>query len=312
MKHLPNELLYLLKVYNYIRHDIGLDRARSRAEDIREYIRNADYLDAYPTVKEYISEDKSIDDIITYIQRNERTYSLLGEWAQRETETILSKKGLDGSSLSYLGGLLVKKEDDDAYFLLPSKPCIENKIVLLGADLSEDIFCEKVLWLELYRTQDGMCLEAFDDNCNTSKISFSDFKVEKMFFSAAPLSEGCRTVYDSCVRMASVILEKHGYDPTLLCDEEKQLMPVIKFLTDASKESLHGEYAYQDLLFCEYGIEKGRSLLSAVAMCDSDKKRAALSRKTTRLLKSKKCAPLIERIASELKESQKDIPTSFA
>ena len=70
MKHLPNELLYLLKVYNYIMYEIGLDRARSRADEIRAYIAKADFLDAYPTVKEYLSEDKSIDDIITYIQRN--------------------------------------------------------------------------------------------------------------------------------------------------------------------------------------------------------------------------------------------------
>ena len=38
MKHLPNELLYLLKVYNYITYEIGLDSARSRADEIREYI----------------------------------------------------------------------------------------------------------------------------------------------------------------------------------------------------------------------------------------------------------------------------------
>ena len=65
MKHLPTELLYLLKVYNYIKFDIGLDHARSRADDIRAFIAKADYLKDYPTILEYLSEDKSMEDIIT-------------------------------------------------------------------------------------------------------------------------------------------------------------------------------------------------------------------------------------------------------
>lgn len=308
MKHLPNELLYLLKVYNYITKEITLENARSRSEEIREYIANADYLGAFPTVKEYLSEEKSMEDIITYIQRNERTYSLLGDWANREASTLFSEKGIsfDGA-VGIIGSLSVKKEDNNAFFLLPSMPCIYNKIVLLNADISEDVLVENILWLEFYRTRECMCLEVFDDNCRTVKISFSDFEVKKVFSSAEVLSKDCKSAYEACVHMCCAINEKLDYDPSLLNEKEKGLIPVITFLSAVSNLKLCGEYREMDTLFTGYGISKAKKLLSAVARCNSDKKSVALSKRMARLLKSKTCAPLLEKISNDIILSQKGI-----
>ena len=145
MKHLPNELLYLLKVYNYVTQDIGLDCARSHSEDIREYIRNAEFLNEYPTVREYLSEEKSIDDILTYIQRNEKTYSLLGEWKDGEIESLFKSKGIVGSAKDLNCGISVKTEGEDAYFTLPGGECREQRIILKDCTLNEDVFIDNIL-----------------------------------------------------------------------------------------------------------------------------------------------------------------------
>lgn len=306
MKHLPNELLYLLKVYNYIMYEIGLDRARSHADEIRAYIAKADFLDGYPTVKEYLSEDKSIDDIITYIQRNEKTYSLLGDWKNGEITALLSSKGIEGT-IGIVGGFSVKKEGDNAYFLLPGSPCYSNKIVLLNADLNDDANIEKILWLEFYKTREGMCLEIFDDNCDTVKISFSDFEIEKVFHSVANLSECSKAPYDLAVKMAAAIFEKHEYDSTLLNEDENRLFPIVSFFAEIKREGLHGAYPEMNNLFSEYKIDKGQKILSKTALLTDEKKLASLSRKMARLLKSKKCAPLIDRINNDIIASQNNI-----
>lgn len=304
MKHLPSELLYLLKIYNFIMYDVGLEFARSHSEEIRDYISKADFLDAYPTVREYLSEDKSIDDIITYIQRNEKTYSLLGEWKDGEIEALFKSKGLEGA-FGFSGAFSVKKEGDNAFFLLPNNPYSSNKILLLNADLAADVNIEKILWLEFYKTRDGMCLEIFDDCCKTLKVSFPDFEIKKVFHSAAILSEGAKNTYDSLSKMASAVFEKYEYDNTLLNDREKKLLPVIYFLESVKRGSLSGEHPEIDALFLEYGIAGGQKILSKAMQIGNDKKAAALAKKMARLLRSKKCIPLMDKLNKDMIASQK-------
>lgn len=304
MKHLPNELLYLLKVYNFIKFDIGVDRARSHADEIRNFIANADYLSAYPTVKEYLSEDKSMEDIITYITRNERTYDLLGQWRDREMEHILSGKGL--STFGFIGGLDVMKEGKYAYFLLPCNEYSKNKIVLLDADISEDIHTKNILWLELYKTKEGMALEVFDDDCKTCKVTFSDFECRKLYYSVAPLSVGNKTAYQSAVKMSSALCEKAS-DSDLLNDEERKIMFLALFFDALSRHGLNGKYEEISALLSANGMDKAVKLLEKISSCD-DKKRKALSKRIESLLKSKKYAPFMEKIAEEIKNSQKNIP----
>lgn len=305
MKHLPNELLYLLKVYNYVVYDIGLDRARSRAEDIRNYIANADFLHGHPTVLEYLSEEKSIEDIITYIQRNEKTYSLLGEWAARETEALFKEKNIEPSTLGITGGFSIKRDNCNAYFILPYKEGIDRRIVLLDADLTDDIYIEKVLWLEFYRKRDGMCFELFDDNCRTTKICFSDFEWQKVFLSAEILSKNCKSDFESAVKMSSFILEKYEYGKTLLNKKEAELLPVTKIL--ARPENIHGSGSYEflDACFKEHSISKGERIIASIKNSDSEKKIINASKKLMRLLRSNKCIPLMQDICKQITDSQK-------
>jgi len=304
MKHLPNELLYLLKVYNYVVHDIGLDRARSHADEIREYIAKADYLDPYPTVREYLSEDKSMEDIITYISRNERTYDLLGQWRDREMEHLLSEKGLS-ESFGFIGGMSVFREGKNAYFILPCNAYSTNKIVLLDADISEDIHTEKILWLELYRTKEGMSLEVFDDNCKTYKVSFSDFECRKIYYSVEPLSAGNKTPYITAVRMSSALCEK-ATESSFLNDGERRIMFLALFFDALSRHSLTGKYDEVAAVLSQNGMEKAVKILSKIADCD-EKNKKALSKKMESILRSKKSVPFIEKVICEIKASQEGI-----
>lgn len=304
MKHLPTELLYLLKVYNYIKFDIGLDHARSRADDIRAFIAKADYLKDYPTILEYLSEDKSMEDIITYITRNERTYNLLGEWRDREMDALLSAKGISGT-IGFIGGMSVIKEGENAYFLLPDKLYSKNKIVLIGANIEEDINTDKILWLEFYRTKEGMALEVFDDNCKTYKVTFSDFECRKEYYSVEPLSVGNKTPYISAVRMSSALCEKAS-DSSVLNDAERRIMFLALFFDALSQYSLTGKYDEVAAVLFQNGMEKAVKLLLKIADSD-EKKKKALSKKLESILKSKKSVPFIEKVICEIIASQKDI-----
>lgn len=305
MKHLPTELLYLLKVYNYIKFDIGLDHARSRADDIRAFIAKADYLKDYPTILEYLSEDKSMEDIITYITRNERTYSLLGEWRDREMEHLLSEKGLSGS-FGFIGGMSVKKEGENGYFLLPDKLYSKNKIVLIGANIEEDIHTDKILWLEFYRTKEGMALEVFDDSCKTYKVTFSDFECRKKYYSVEPLSVGNKTAYQSAIKMSAALCEKARASFEQLNDREKGVMFIALFFDALSRYELFGNYPEISALLRENGMEKAVKLLEKIAVSE-EKKKKSLSKKMESILKSKKSLSFIEKINAEIIESQKNI-----
>ena len=241
MKHLPNELLYLLKVYNFITRDIGLDKARSRSEEIREYIKNASFLDAYPTVKEYLSEDKSIDDILTYIQRNEKTYSLLGEWKDGEISALLKSKGIE-EPFDFTGSFdLGIDKEGNAYFTLPYKPCINHKIVLVDSDCTEAVHVDEVLWLELYRTKESFGIEIFDNDCNTVKLSFSHFEAEKEFLYDSALIEGYRSSFEALSKLSSFIWEKHQYDASILNDGERALIFVAEFFASLDGDGYSGD-----------------------------------------------------------------------
>ena len=296
MKHLPNELLYLLKVYNYITKDIGLERARSNAEKIREYIKNADFLAPFPTVLEYLSEDKSIEDIITYIQRNERTYSLLGEWKDRELTSVLESAGIDGF-IGFVGCLELKKRDNDAYFTLPDGPCTEKLLIMENADLPTDISTAPLL-----------CLEVFDDSCNIYKVSFSSLRSEKIFYSAAPLSYGCKKSFDAVTRMCTFLCEKAKNSASKLNDSETELLPFIRLYALEGTPEWSAAIFSTICIFNEYGIEKGEKLIKALSSAD-DKKIKGLTKKLSRLLRSKKCASLNEAILNSLIISQETIPT---
>jgi len=302
MKHLPTELLYLLKVYNYIKDEIGIDRARSHADMIRRFIAEADYLKSFPGIMEYLSEEKSMEDIITYIQRNEKTYSLLGQWKDREIEALFAEKGIEGF-FGMIGGFSVERcEDGSAYFVLPLKECMIQKIVLENADITDSISIEKVLWLELYRSRDGLFLEMFDNDCNTTKIGFSDFHREIVFLSAAPLSQNARSPLDGAVRMAQHIYDKFCCNASLLNEKERKLLPLIRFLSELSSGTLSGgDHPDALALFSEYGIEKGQRLLSRL---EDDKSSAKASKKLLRLLRSKKCLPLTTHLCEEIISSQ--------
>lgn len=308
MKHLPNELLYLLKVYNYIMRDIGLDRARSNSEKIREYIRNADFLAPFPTVLEYLSEDKSIDDIITYIQRNERTYSLLGEWKEREAAAILSEAGAD-ASLCAIGQIELIKDKDRAYFTAQSGPCTEKRIVMKDADLACDLSIDSILWLELYRTKDGLCLEIFDDGCRTCRVSFSALSTEKVFYSALPLTEGLSKDFDAAHRLCAHLNEKASCATSLLNSEERELLPFIRLF------ALEGSTEWAALLprpaevFDEYSLTKGAKILNKLSAAENEKKARAHTKALARFLRSKKCTPLTEGLLKKLKKSQETVPT---
>ena len=306
MKHLPNELLYLLKVYNHITKEIGLDHARSRSGEIREYIKNATFLDAYPTVREYLSEDKSIDDIITYIQRNEKTYSLLGEWKDGEILSILRSKGIDGTISAGDFDLYVDKEGN-TYFTLPYKPCIRHKIVLVEADNSGPVHVDDVLWLELYRTKEALCLEMFDLGCNTVKITFSDLECKKLFSDCTSLIEGCKSSFDAVTRISSFIWEKHQYDPSILSDMEKELLPLVRFFLGLDSGDLDTDLEPVLAFMEKCGIEKGARLLGALSECDSDRKKQSLVRKIKRPLRSKSTSPIMKDLCEKLIEAQRSI-----
>ncbi len=305
MKHLPTELLYLLKVYNYIKDEIGLDRARSHADDIRAFIANADYLRDYPTILEYLSEDKSMEDIITYINRNERTYNLLGEWRDREMDALLSAKGITGT-IGFIGGISVYKEEGNAYFLLPDKLYSTNKIVLLGANIEEDIHTEGILWLEFYRTKEGMALEVFDNNCKTYKVTFSDFECQKEYYSVEPLSKGNKTAYQSTLKMSVALCEKARTGFEQLNDREKKVMFIALFFDALSRYELFGNYPEMSALLGQNGIEKAVKLLEKIAAGD-DKKKKSLSKKMESILKSKKSLSFIKKINAEIIASQENI-----
>ncbi len=311
MKHLPNELLYLLKVYNYIVHEIGLDRARSRSEEIREYIKNASFLDAYPTVKEYLSEDKSIDDIITYIQRNEKTYSLLGEWKDGEISSILKSMGIE-AALDFIGGFDLEVDSDgNTYFTLPYKPCIQHKIVLLDADNEGAVHVDKILWLELYRTKEALSLEIFDDNCHTVKITFSDLECRKIFLSGVFLTENCKSSFDAVSKLSAFIDEKYQYEASILNDEEIAILPIAGFFANINDLKSDTFISSVIALFDEYSIEKGAKLLKTLSASDSEKKKISTLKKVKRLLASNKCGPLMGSVLEKLIRSQKDIPENI-
>ncbi len=306
MKHLPTELLYLLKVYNYVKDEIGLDRARSHADDIRAFIANADYLKDYPTILEYLSEDKSMEDIITYINRNERTYNLLGEWRDREMEALFREKGISSAAIGFIGGISVYNEEGNAYFLLPDSLCSKNKIVLLGADIMEDIHTDKVLWLEFYRTREGMALEVFDDSCKTFKVTFSDFECKKVFYSVEPLSVGNKTAYQSTLKMSAALCEKARSSFEQLNDKEKKVMFIALFFDALPRYELFGNYPEMSALLGQNGIEKAVKLLEKLAAGD-EKKKKSLSKKMESILKSKKSLSFIEKINAEIIASQENI-----
>lgn len=311
MKHLPNELLYLLKVYNFITREIGLDKARSRSEEIREYIRQADFLNDYPTVREYLSEDKTIDDILTYIQRNEKTYSLLGEWKDGEIAALFKSKGIEGA-FCFTGSFYLDIDKDGyTYFTLPYKPCILHKVVLLGADNEKSVHVEEILWLEFYRTKEAFCIEIFDNNCNTVKVSFSDFEVEKKFLSGLALSEGCKTTYEAISKMSSFVWDKFEYDENLLSDGERAILPIVGFFASLEEGEYSGNTEDIIQLFNEYAVEKGEKLIKAYSECDSEKKKLSVLKKIKRLLMSKKCRSFMEEILERLINTQKDIPENI-
>lgn len=306
MKHLPNELLYLLKVYNYIMFEIGIDSARSHSDEIRDYIAKADFLDAYPTVREYLSEDKSMEDIITYIRRNEKTYALLSEWKDGEISSLFKSRGIDGS-FSFTGSFDLNIDSfGSAYFVLPYKPCIQHKIVLLDADTEGHIHVDNILWFEFYKTKEALCIEIFGDNCETTKITFSDFECQKLFSSGTSLTESSISSFDRVTRLSSFIGEKHEYDPSLLNDKERSLLPAVRFFINADRPDSDTAANSVISLLNEYKLEKAVKILESIKLSDSEKKKAALSKKLLRFLKSKKCNPFIEKVLSELIDSQKN------
>jgi len=305
MKHLPNELLYLLKIYNYVMYDIGLDHARSRAEDIREYIRKADYLRDHPGLMEYLSEEKSMEDIITYIKRNEKTYELLTQWKDREQTAIFEAKGIAdmGDMLGFIGDITVYAGDGcDAYITIPNSTTCSMKIIFKGAALSENItISEEVLWSEFYRTRECYCWELFLDNFETVKLSFEDFFYEKTFYNACNVSLFCSDPWEILFDISEVIFEKRKYDPSLLCEKEKELLPLIDFILsirdmntkDASPEAVEAFLSHTR----ELGLSKAEKLIT--------------SQKLHRYLCSAECEGLWRRIYKELCESQEDIPENI-
>ena len=309
MKHLPNELLYLLKVYNYVTQDIGLDCARSHSEDIREYIRNAEFLNEYPTVREYLSEEKSIDDILTYIQRNEKTYSLLGEWKDGEIESLFKSKGIEGNAKDLICGISVKIDGEDAYFTLPGGECREQRIILKDCTLNEDVFIDNILWAELYRSKDGgYSFEIFDGDCNTVKIDFSDFECKKMFFSAAPLINGCKNDFCAVVKTSEFLNEKYRNDSSSFSEGEITLLPVIRFFAFDGEALDRSDLNEIISLFDEYDLKKGVKLLISLSESESEKKKISISKKIKRLLASRKCRPFVKTVLEKMIDTQKDIP----
>lgn len=312
MKHLPNELLYLLKIYNFVTKEIGIDHARSRSEEIREYIRQADFLNAYPTVKEYLSEDKSIDDILTYIQRNEKTYSLLGEWKDGEISSLFKSKGLEGAAFGFVGGFDIDiDKEGNAYFTLPYKTCISQKIVLLDSDCVSAIHVDEILWFEFYRSKEFYCIEIFDDDCNTVKVTFSDFKAEKSFSRGEPLCEGVKSSFEAVSRLSDFIFEKNLYDPSLLSEGERNMLSVASFFAFVCGRECKFDITDIISLFNEYSIGKGEKLLKAYGECDVEKKRLSIQKKIKRLLMSKKSASLVNDIFEKLVNTQKNTPENI-
>ena len=229
-------------------------------------------------MREYLSEDKSIEDIITYIRRNEKTYSLLSEWKDGEISSLFKSRGIE-DSFNFCKSFDLKVDSfGNTYFTLPYKPCIEYKIVLLDADNEGSIHVENILWFEFYRTKEALCIEIFDDNCETTKITFSDFECKKLFSSGTSLSENCRSAFEGVTKLSSFINEKYEYDPALLN---------------------------------EYKLLKAVKILNSITLSDSERKKSALSKKLLRFFRSKKCIPFIEKVLSELMDSQKNTDDSL-
>ncbi|MBQ4067518.1 MAG: hypothetical protein IJD22_07740 [Clostridia bacterium] len=221
---------------------------------------------------------------------------------------LLEQKGID-ASLNIKGRFSLKKEDRDAYFLLPDAPCKMKKILLKNATVSGNTETADILWLELYRMGDCYYLEIFDDECRTLKVSFDDLSCGTHFLSALPLASCCKSSYEALTRVSSHILEKHLYDPSILCESEKELLPCIKLFAHlCTSHPIENDDAIEARsLFKEAGIEQGLKLLKDDSYCSNEKKALSISKKLARLLKSKKCDPLKKVLLERILLSQEHI-----
>ena len=318
MKHLPTELLYLLKIYNYIMYEIGLDSARSRAEEIRAYIDSCTFLKDHPGLYEYLSPDKSMEDIITYIKRNEKTYDMLSEWKDGECSSLFEAKGLE----NYLDRAVIcsyelsfkRTDTNDAFLEFDGGDLSTTKLILEGAQLSDDItVTDGVLWYEFYRRRDGkLSFELFTDSLDTVKLDFDDFRCERVFYNATEAFPFWDNPYELLCDMSSVIYEKKLYDASLLTNEEGIILPVVEFLhflnmcriEDASKEAVA---AFRSLLQ-EYGLKKQDKLLVKLL---KKKKFSVYSRnKLISSLSLAECESLWRRLYGDICNSQKNVPHS--
>lgn len=317
MKHLPTELLYLLKIYNYVMFEIGLDSARSRAEEIREYIASCTFLKDHPGLFEYLSPEKSMEDIITYIKRNEKTYEMLGEWKHGECDSLFESRGLDNCiHRAVISDKLVFKRTDtkDAYIEFDDGNYSYTKLILVGAELSEDVtITEELLWYEFYRNRDGrLCLEMFTESLETVKIEFNDFTCEKVFYNATEAFPFWDNPYEYICDMASIIYHKHRSDPSLLCKEENDILPIVEFLhflnlSNLGEASKDATDAFISLLR-EYGLTKQEKLLVKL----SEKKKFSVYNRN-KLINALSLAEgecLWRRLYNDICNSQKDVQKS--
>lgn len=305
MKHLPDQLLYLLKVYNYITVDVGLASARSREEDIRAFIKDADYLLPYGAILEYLSPEKSISEIITYTERNQKTYSLLKDWKNREIEAIFAAVGIE-DSFSLEGDFCLYKEGDNAYFTLPRNAYSLHRIVLENAHIAEDIILKDVIWAELYRSGNGFGFELFTDSLEHIKLSFDGLCAERIFLSVSPLADEAKAETDGVFSMCDALFEKYSEDPALFNESEEKLLPYILFFHALSSGSIDSICPIVCDFFSDRGLKKGRSLFEKVNTCENPKKARRLALKIKKYVKSKKCAEAVSALVKDIRNSQGD------
>ncbi len=315
MKHLPTEMLYFLRIYNYIQFEIGLESAKAREKDIRAFIASCDFLKDYPTLSEDFSERKSIDHIITYIKRIEKTYDIIRQWKDKECEALFSEIGENDHLCSHYGPLAIKKDisESNAYMLLYDIEFADINLIFKGADLKEDItISNEVLWYELYRSAEGMVYEVFTEDFKTVKIVFKELKIEKIFPSALDISPLDISPWEHLVSMASLIYEKYEYDPSLLCEKELSLLQTLEFLSalrnwNIKKASSDAIDSFA-LLLEEYSLNKAKKLLDAILETKKDRRAERLHQKLLRELSNVYGEELWRRLYGEICVSQSQIP----
>lgn len=214
----------------------------------------------------------------------------------------------------------IKQVGNDAVMIVDDNYTFRNSIILKNAVITPDDFynfeCCFVMDVELLHLNDKYCLrgkyEGYDEPFS---ITFDDAMSEVKVFNCAVNTEVSENPWEYLRSIAFSICEKNEYFSEHMNQQEQELLPLLKELTQLT----YWFESYRLVAFAnlrqfteKYGLSKITDLLLKLETNTAGSKSyLSLVNKICNLLDMEKCQPMWREIYTKLFNSQKEYPNKI-